>query len=157
MPSSQRADLSLNELLQEKAFDPDLGLVRGDAEQLWEAFLNLIRNAIEAMNTEGELTVSTKRGGPDAVVSIIDTGRGMTEEEAQRLFVPFFTTKTTGTGLGLAHTQQVVIEHGGKIQCKTAPGRGSTFTVQLPMTAREKAPTKETSLTAMGKLFLRST
>ena len=174
MPSSQRADLSLNELLQEKlkfiqplldekgvelqlSFDPNLGSVHGDAEQLWEAFLNLIRNAIEAMNAGGRLTVGTRTTGPNVVVSIIDTGRGMTEDEAQRLFVPFFTTKATGTGLGLAHTQQVVIEHGGKIQCITAPGKGSTFTVQLPMIAREKAPTRELSRTAMGKLFLRST
>jgi signal transduction histidine kinase len=60
---------------------------------------------------------------------------------AGRLFVPFFTTKSGGTGLGLAHTQQVVTEHDGKIQCKTAPGKGSTFTVQLPLVAGTK-PTK---------------
>jgi two-component system sensor histidine kinase HydH len=141
MPSAQRADLSLNELLQEKlkfvqplldekgvelrlAFDPDLGLVHGDAEQLWEAFLNLIRNAIDAMNTEGELTVSTKWSGPDAVVSIIDAGRGMSEDEAARLFKPFFTTKSNGTGLGLAHTQQVVTEHGGKNSMQNRARKG---------------------------------
>jgi signal transduction histidine kinase len=59
----------------------------------------------------------------------------MSEDEARRLFVPFFTTKRDGTGLGLAYTQQVIIEHDGKIQCETALGKGSTFTVQLPLVA----------------------
>lgn len=174
MPSSQQADLSVNELLQEKLkfvqpwlyetdvelqldFDQDLCPVHGDAEQLWEAFLNLIRNAIEAMNTGGRLTVSTKRSGPDAVVSIIDTGRGMSEDEAARLFVPFFTTKSNGTGLGLAHTQQVVTEHGGRIQCKTALGKGSTFTVQLPMVEPEKVIQEEISAGMARKHVLRPT
>jgi signal transduction histidine kinase len=154
MPSSRHTDFSLNDLLQEKltfvqssldekavelstSFDPQVGSVRGDSDQLWEAFLNLVRNAIEAMDRGGQLTVKTKRNGPDAFVSIVDTGHGMNEDEAGRLFVPFFTTKSGGTGLGLAHTQQVVTEHGGKIQCKTAPGKGSTFTVQLPQVANE--------------------
>jgi signal transduction histidine kinase len=155
MPSAQRADLSLNELLQEKLkfvqtsldergvelqtdFDSDLEPVQGDAEQLWEAFLNLIRNAVEAMNDGGRLTVRTNRNTPNAIVSITDTGRGMSEDEAGRLFEPFFTTKSDGTGLGLAHTQQVVLEHGGKIRCKTALGKGSTFIVELPIAQREK-------------------
>lgn len=131
MPSTQRADLSLNELLQEKLkfvqasldekgvelqtdFDSDLEPVQGDAEQLWEAFLNLIRNAVEAMNDGGRLTVRTNRNSPNAIISITDTGRGMSEDEAGRLFEPFFTTKSDGTALGLVHTQQVVLEHGGK-------------------------------------------
>lgn len=162
MPNAQRADLSLNGLLQEKLkfvqrsldekrvelqtdFDPDLEPVRGDAEQLWEAFLNLIRNAIEAMNDGGRLRVCTNRTGPNAIISITDTGRGMSEDEAGRLFEPFFTTKSDGTGLGLAHTQQVVLEHGGKIRCKTAPGKGSIFIVELPMVQREKVTPEEIS------------
>jgi len=155
MPTTERADLSLNELLQEKLkfvqplldqkrvelqtdFEPDLEPVYGDAEQLWEAFLNLIRNGVEAMNNGGRLGVSTSRNGPNAIISITDTGRGMSEDEAGRLFEPFFTTKSDGTGLGLTHTQQVVLEHGGKIRCKTAPGKGSTFIVELPMAQRDK-------------------
>ncbi len=57
----------------------------------------------------------------------------MTEEEARNLFVPFFTTKSDGTGLGLAYAQQVINEHGGKIDCATARGKGSTFSIQLPL------------------------
>ena len=81
----------------------------------------------------GSLTVSAQRHGAEALLSISDNGRGMTEEEARLLFVPFFTTKSDGTGLGLAYTQRVVNEHGGKINCATARGKGSTFSIQLPL------------------------
>jgi len=150
MPKSERAVLSLNGLLEEKlnfvqplldqknvelsrTVDPNLPPVQADAEQLWEALLNLIRNAVDAMPAGGNLTVSAERNGADALVSIRDSGRGMTEEEARNLFVPFFTTKSDGTGLGLAYAQQVISEHGGRIDCATVPGKGSTFSVQLPL------------------------
>jgi len=150
MPKSERAALSLKGLLEEKlnflqplldekhvqlrkTFDPDLPPVHADPEQLWEAFLNLIRNAVEAMPDGGNLTINTKKNGTAALVYISDNGRGMTDEEARNLFVPFFTTKSDGTGLGLAHTQQIINEHGGKIDCTTSPGKGSTFAIQLPL------------------------
>jgi signal transduction histidine kinase len=150
MPKSERAAVSLKGFLEEKlnfvqplldrkhvhlksSLDPNLPSVRVDSEQLWEVFLNLIRNAVEAMPDGGKLTVSSQRNGSEAVVSISDSGRGMTEEETRNLFIPFFTTKSDGTGLGLAYAQRVINEHGGKIDCATAPGRGSTFSVQLPL------------------------
>jgi signal transduction histidine kinase len=150
MPKSERAVLSLNGWLEEKLnfvqplldqkhvdlrrkLDPDLPPVQADADQLWEALLNLIRNAVDAMPAGGNLTVSAKRSGAKAMVSISDDGRGMTDEEARNLFVPFFTTKGDGTGLGLVYAQQVVSEHGGRIDCSTARGKGSTFSIQLPL------------------------
>jgi signal transduction histidine kinase len=150
MPRSERAALSLRDLLEEKLsfvqplldqkqvglrkiFDPDLPLVHADPEQLWEALLNLIRNAVDAMPDGGNLTIATKRNGKKALVSVSDSGHGMTEEEARNLFIPFFTTKTDGTGLGLAHTQQIVNEHGGRIDWTTKRGEGTTFTIQLPL------------------------
>ena len=150
MPKSERAVVSLKGFLEEKlnfvqplldqkhvylrsTLDPNLPPVYVDAEQLWEAFLNLIRNALDAMPDGGNLTVSAQRNGAGALVSISDNGRGMTEEEARNLFVPFFTTKSDGTGLGLAYAQRVVNEHGGKIDCATARGKGSTFSIQLPL------------------------
>src|SRR6266536_2502576 len=150
MPKSERAVVSLKGFLEEKlnfvqplldqkhvdlrsALDPNLPPVYVDAEQLWEAFLNLIRNALDAMPDGGNLTVSTKRNDAEVLVSVSDNGRGMTEEEARNLFVPFFTTKSDGTGLGLAYAQQVINEHGGKIDCATARGKGSTFSIQLPL------------------------
>jgi signal transduction histidine kinase len=150
MPRSERAALSLRELLEDKLgfvqpllaqkqvglskiFDPDLPPVHADPEQLWEALLNLIRNAVDAMPGGGNLTIATKRNGTKALVSVSDNGHGMTGEEARNLFIPFFTTKTDGTGLGLAHTQQIVNEHGGRIDWTTKRGEGSTFTIQLPL------------------------
>jgi signal transduction histidine kinase len=150
MPKSKRAVVSLKGFLEEKlnfvqplldqkhvdlrrTLDPDLPPVRVDAEQLWEALLNLIRNAVDAMPDGGKLIVSTQRNGAEALVSISDSGRGMSEEEARNLFVPFFTTKNDGTGLGLAYVQRVINEHGGKIDCATARGHGSSFNIQLPL------------------------
>jgi len=150
MPKSERAVVSLKGFLEEKlnfvqplldqrrvdlrkTFDPSLPPVYADAEQLWEVLLNLIRNAVDAMPAGGNLTVSTKRNDAEVLVSVSDNGRGMTEEEARNLFVPFFTTKSDGTGLGLAYAQQVINEHGGKIDCATARGKGSTFSIQLPL------------------------
>jgi len=150
MPKSERTVLSLNGWLEEKLnfvqplldqkhvdlkrkLDPDLPPVQGDADQLWEALLNLIRNAVDAMPAGGNLTVSAKRSGAEALLSISDNGRGMSEEEARNLFVPFFTTKGDGTGLGLAYAQQVINEHGGRIDCSTVRGKGSTFSIQLPL------------------------
>ena len=150
MPKSERAVVSLKGFLEEKlnfvqpvldqkhvelskTLDPELPPVRADAEQLWEALLNLIRNAVDAMPDGGNLTISAKRNGAEALVSISDNGRGMTDEEARNLFVPFFTTKSDGTGLGLAYAQRVISEHGGKIDCATARGKGSTFSIQLPL------------------------
>jgi len=150
MPKSQRAVVSLKGFLDEKlnfvqplldqkhvdlrrTLDPNLPPVWVDAEQLWEAVLNLIRNALDAMPDGGDLTVTAQRHGAEALISISDNGRGMTEEEARHLFVPFFTTKSDGTGLGLAYTQRVINEHGGRIDCATARGKGSTFSIQLPL------------------------
>src|SRR6478672_3265113 len=150
MPKSERAAVSLKGFLEEKLnfvqplldqkhvdlrtmLDPNLPPVCVDAEQLWEGVLNLIRNALDAMPDGGNLTVITQRHGAEALISISDNGRGMTEEEARHLFVPFFTTKSDGTGLGLAYTQRVINEHGGRIDCATARGKGSTFSIQLPL------------------------
>jgi signal transduction histidine kinase len=150
MPRSERAALSLKSFLEEKLnfvqplfeqkqiglskiFDPDLPPVHADAEQIWEALLNLIRNAVDAMPGGGKLTIATKRTGTKALVSISDNGHGMTDEESRNLFIPFFTTKSDGTGLGLAHTQQIINEHGGRIDWTTKRGEGSTFTIQLPL------------------------
>jgi len=150
MPKSERAAVSLKGFLEEKLnfvqplldqkhvdlrriLDPNLSPVCVDAEQLWEAVLNLIRNALDAMPDGGNLTVTAQRHGAEALISISDNGRGMTEEEARHLFVPFFTTKSDGTGLGLAYTQRVINEHGGRIDCATARGKGSTFSIQLPL------------------------
>jgi len=151
MPKPQRQPLALNELLDQKLtfmngefdkagikvrthLDPALTTVNADAGQLWQAVLNLIRNSLEAMASGGgTLTVSTQRNGREALVRVMDTGKGMNDGQLQQIFVPFFTTKAQGTGLGLAVVQQIVTEHGGHVECESAPDEGSTFTIVLPL------------------------
>ena len=77
--------------------------------------------------------MGTRRNGAVAVLLVKDNGRGMSEEQQRQAFVPFFTTKPRGTGLGLALVQQIVAEHGGHIECESEPGKGSTFEVFLPL------------------------
>jgi signal transduction histidine kinase len=114
-------------------FDPALTLIHADAEQLWQTVLNLIRNSREAMPGGGELTIGTWRDGVRALLRVSDNGKGMTAEQLERLFEPFYTTKKEGTGLGLTLVQQIVTEHGGHIECESASGKGSTFTIILPV------------------------
>jgi len=117
----------------------------GDSYQLEQAFVNLLLNAVEAINVNGSLTVTTEsiadgegqlREGESRRwmrIRISDTGAGITSENMGRLFEPFFTTKLNGTGLGLAVTRRIIEEHNGTIQVESQPGQGTTFTLLLPM------------------------
>jgi signal transduction histidine kinase len=148
---SRREPVRLNTLLEQKlafmqcefkrvgvklrtTFDPSLPPVEADGEQLWQAMLNLVRNSLEAMPDGGELAVSTRRDETHAVVQFRDNGHGMAATQLEQVFTPFFTTKTAGTGLGLSLVQQIVTEHGGQVECVSAPDRGSTFAILLPLT-----------------------
>jgi signal transduction histidine kinase len=112
----------------------DVPPIRADSEQLRRAFRNLALNAMDAMPHGGVLTVRTRRNGESVVVEFSDTGEGLTPEERERLFTPYYTTKQHGTGLGLAIVQSVVSDHRGKITVESEPGRGSTFRIQFPIT-----------------------
>jgi signal transduction histidine kinase len=114
-------------------FDPALTKINADAEQLWQTVLNLVRNSCEAMPDGGELTFGTWREGKQALLRVSDSGNGMTEEQLKRVFEPFFTTKKEGTGLGLALVQQIATEHGGHIEYESTSGKGTIFTIFLPM------------------------
>ena len=112
------------------------GTVRGDEAQLQQVFMNLMLNAVEAIDGHGELTVRTEiavenSGARKICVHIHDTGAGISAENLPRVFEPFFTTKKNGTGLGLAICQRVAQEHQGFIEVQSEPGRGSTFIVSL--------------------------
>ncbi len=145
------------EITVEQEFDPSLPDVVGDEAALERALLNLIRNALDAMDNRGTLRMRTRMETEFRLaaegkrrqflrVDIIDSGRGMTEQELQQLFTPFFTTKPSGTGLGLVLSQRIVALHGGKLWAERkgvggtrtpvgpeARSHGSTFKVTLPV------------------------
>jgi PAS domain S-box-containing protein len=116
-----------------RGFVAPRAVVLADEEQLWQAVLNLIRNALDAMPEGGTLTIRTNCDNDRFELHVADTGQGMTDDQLQQLFVPFFSTKPTGTGLGLAMTQQIVNEHDGRIRCQSSGGRGTTFTLDFPL------------------------
>ncbi len=105
----------------------------GDANQLKQAFLNIISNAIQSMEDGGTVTVTSAQKGHDIVVTMSDTGPGISSEVMSKLFVPFFTTRKSGSGLGLAVTRRIVENHGGQITADSVPGEGTTFVVRLPI------------------------
>lgn len=118
----------------------DLPLVMADSIQLEQVFLNLTLNAVEAMPDGGCLTISTHhakgrgKGGGQVVIEFTDTGVGMTEEQQARAFTSLLnTTKAKGTGLGLALVGRIIETHHGKLAIKSAPGKGTTITVRLPV------------------------
>jgi PAS domain S-box-containing protein len=149
LPRIRLERLSLNELLSrhlsflqptfdadcvklETQFDPALPEIAADEEQLWQAILNIIRNALEAMPDGGTLRVATSQREDAVVLQIADTGCGMNAETREKMFAPFFSTKHGGTGLGLPLTLQIVTEHGGTIHCASEKDRGTTVTIIFP-------------------------
>jgi signal transduction histidine kinase len=110
----------------------DLPPANVDRDLLSRALANLVVNALEAMPDGGTLRVRTAAEPPGVSVQVVDTGPGLNEEERTRLFTPYYTTKRGGTGLGLAIVQGIVSDHGGRVQVKTEPGKGTTFTLLLP-------------------------
>jgi len=117
----------------------ELPRARADAEQLRQVFLNLAINAVQAMPSGGKLTISTalrkpgRRSMPMLEVRFRDTGVGIAASDLKNLFIPFFTTKDKGTGLGLPISQRIIENHGGTIEVRSRIGVGSTFTVVLPV------------------------
>ncbi len=115
--------MELTDPLPEISADPDL---------LHRALQNLVLNAIDAMPQGGTLTLHTGDLGDRVEISVTDTGFGLTPEECERLFTPYYTTKQHGTGLGLAIVQSVVSDHGGKISVESTKEKGTTFRMELP-------------------------
>src|SRR6202035_359976 len=103
-----------------------------DPDQLRRALRNLVLNAMDAMPTGGVITVRTRRRDGFVAIEVADSGEGLTKEECERLFTPYYTTKRHGTGLGLAIVQSVVSDHQGSIAVHSEPGRGATFRIELP-------------------------
>jgi two-component system nitrogen regulation sensor histidine kinase GlnL len=159
----QRRPCNINQILEEalrlleptlegarivvvRRYDPEIPAVAGDPDRLLQVFLNLARNGVEAMANGGELTVRTRfervapqcGGGAAAVTEVSDRGSGIPPEVQRHLFNPFFTTKDSGTGLGLPISVRIVEEHGGTIEVQSRVGEGTTFRVLLPLAGDEE-------------------
>ena len=112
---------------------PDLPEVDHDSDQIHQVLLNLLLNAVQAIEGPGQVSVTVFGQGDDATITVSDTGRGIPAEHLPNIFRPFYTTKGNGTGLGLSLARRIVEEHHGQIDVASSSGKGTTFTVLLPM------------------------
>jgi two-component system, NtrC family, sensor kinase len=129
-----------------KEMSGDMMMIHADKNQLSQVVINLVMNAIDAMNKKGTLTFRTYRNKPakKVYIEVSDTGCGISKEHLSKIFDPFFTTKETGkgTGLGLSTSYGIVKENGGRITTKETGSQGTTFLIELPLyTPDEKTPT----------------
>ncbi len=128
------SELAKKNITVEKNLAASLPPILVDRDQLSQALLNLLLNALESMEGAGKVRISVESGGAEVVaISISDTGRGIPKEELERVFEPFFSTKRKGTGLGLAVVHQIIESHKGEIQVETREGEGTTFRITLPI------------------------
>jgi two-component system sensor histidine kinase HydH len=113
-------------------FGDDVPIIQADGRQMEQVFMNLVLNAIQVMNHDGSVTISTRTAGHQVVVTVSDTGPGIPPDKLAKVFEPFFTTRAQGTGLGLAIVKKIVEAHGGRIEAASPPGSGARFTATLP-------------------------
>jgi signal transduction histidine kinase len=118
-------------------FAQDLPPLRLDVDLFKQALLNLVLNAQHAMPSGGELILTSRQDGNWAVLDITDTGLGMTDEVRERIFDAYFSTRPGGSGLGLPTTRKIVEAHGGEIHVRSEPGKGSQFSIRLPLYQEE--------------------
>jgi signal transduction histidine kinase len=123
---AQRAKLRLRRSEDPLVADVDPKLIK-------QALLNLMLNSLQAMPEGGELILSAARQDGQALVDVIDTGKGIPPEAINKIFDAYYTSKKGGTGLGLAMTRRIVREHGGQLSVKSEPGKGSDFSLRLPL------------------------
>jgi signal transduction histidine kinase len=119
--------------------DPTLPEVEHDSDQIHQVLLNLLLNALQAIDVNGRIAVTVKTQGTNAIVEVSDNGRGIAPNHLPNIFRPFYTTKGDGTGLGLSLARRIVEDHQGRIDVTSAVGRGTTFAVVLPL-QRTAAP-----------------
>jgi signal transduction histidine kinase len=115
---------------------PESARMSGDPDLLKQAALNLITNAVEAMAEGGELHVSVQIAGSDLILEIADTGPGIPDKVREKVFQLYFTTKSTGSGIGLAMTYRAVQLHNGSVSFSSEAARGTTFRLAFPATVR---------------------
>jgi signal transduction histidine kinase len=125
-------ELQDREIVVEQELRSDLPLLQLDRDQMKQAFYNVIKNSVEAMHRHGTLRIRTDLADTHVIVRFVDTGGGMSAENLSRVFEPYFTTKPSGSGLGLLIVRRIVREHGGELSIESSQGRGLTLTIRLP-------------------------
>ncbi|HYK23160.1 MAG TPA: ATP-binding protein [Candidatus Acidoferrum sp.] len=120
------------DIVVEQELRSDLPLLQLDRDQMKQAFYNVIKNSFEAMKRRGILRIRTDRDDTHVLVSFTDTGGGMSPENLSHVFEPYFTTKASGSGLGLLIVRRIVREHGGELSIESNEGKGLTLTIRLP-------------------------
>lgn len=116
-----------------KEISPDVPSFECDPEQIKQVVLNLAINAMQAMNGAGEIVFGSRQQDSSVWISVRDQGAGVGDEDLDRIFNPFFTTKDTGTGLGLSVVYQIVSQHGGEVKVERNPDGGMTFRIRIPL------------------------
>ncbi|EEZ7851028.1 two-component system sensor histidine kinase ZraS [Escherichia coli] len=114
--------------------------IQADPDRLTQVLLNLYLNAIQAIGQHGVISVTASESGTGVKISVTDSGKGIVADQLEAIFTPYFTTKAEGTGLGLAVVHNIVEQHGGTIQVASQEGKGSTFTLWLPVNITRKDP-----------------
>ena len=117
--------------------DKNIPAINIDEPQLFTAFSNIFENAIESMDSGGQLTLVVKRDENQIVIDITDTGSGIDDDEIDFIYDPFVTSKTTGVGLGLTMVHQIIINHGGEIMIKSRKNEGTDIKIMLPIASPE--------------------
>jgi len=151
MPQPELKPVDLNQIVEEKAalfhsqlaartekgielqtdLEKESSMVRADPEHIGRVLQNLVLNSIDAMPDGGRLVIRTRKQAAGVLLEVEDTGVGLTPEERDRVFTPYYTTKQHGTGLGLAIVQSIISDHGGRIAVESEPGRGTVFRIWL--------------------------
>ena len=120
------------DIVVEQELRSDLPLIDIDRDQMKQALYNVIKNSFEAMKSRGILRIRTDKDDSHVFVKFTDTGGGISPENLSRVFEPYFTTKSSGTGLGLLIVRRIVREHGGELSIESSEGKGLTLTIRLP-------------------------
>jgi len=129
-----KKQFSFKNISIEQSLAPDLPLVRLDRDQIQQVVVNMLINAMEAIERDGEIWIGTSYDAAKQIIQLkmSDSGHGIPEDVRLKLFDPFFTTKEAGTGLGLSISHGIIERHGGSISCESRVGKGTTFTITLP-------------------------